>query len=333
MSITVKDVKPELDAYIHKNLSVLSARVYNELNQVDSLAKTITKVKGKYPQYHQIMGRVVQGYEPVWNAMGSTKYDPNVLENFRQKVNYEINVDDVYGTWLSDLKVEGKLPKDQPISKKIIDELFAKVYDDIADLSVTGIYDEAKAHGNFGYSLNGLNTLIRQMKTNTKKPCFSIPLEVITDANMLDQMIRFERSLPEKQRSKIKKVVMSENNKIRYGDLIVEKYGAHTGFNSQRIEKTETFKYEIIGLKHLGDDIIYCSLEDNFVKLIDKEDKPRITDTQVQDYVLKIFMEFHLGYGFCCNHGVYVAEFDPTKPKGLGDPAKNKLYYPMENLN
>ena len=68
------------------------------------------------------------------------------------------------------------------------------------------------------------------------------------------------------------------------------------------------------------------------IRLIDVFDKPAITDTQIQDYILKIFMEFWLGYDFAINELVYVAVFDGSD-RGLQVDTLNTLYYDSENLN
>jgi hypothetical protein len=67
------------------------------------------------------------------------------------------------------------------------------------------------------------------------------------------------------------------------------------------------------------------------IRLIDVFDKPAITDIQILDYIVKIFMEFWLGYDFAINELVYVAVFDGSA-RGLGNAAKNALYYDSENL-
>lgn len=333
MSTKVASVKAELDDYIKKNTDVITTGVYAGDVQIDEYCKRVSKVKGKFPQYHKVMTRVVQGFKAEWQKLGEMQFNAKVLRNFRQKVNYEIIVDEVYNTWLSDLKIEGKKPQEQPISKVIVEELLEKVIDDLSDLSIIAQYDEANASGQFGFSLDGIGSLIKNIKTNTKYPCFKIPLDVITDANVLDQFKRYEMSIPKKVRKKVTPIFCSEDLAERYADAIVEKYGKNTDYNDSRTMKTEKYGIEIVGLQYLPDDIIFSTKEDNLLKLVDVIDNPpQITDTQIHDYVLKIFMEFHLGYDFAINELVYVADFSADAEKGLGDPEKNKLYYPMENL-
>lgn len=332
-TISVQSIKAQLDDYVDKNRDVISTGVYAGDVQLDKYCKKVTKVKGSFPQFHKIMTRVVQGFKAEWQAMGEMQFNAKMLKNYRQKVNLPIIVDEIYNTWLSELKIEGKTPEEQPITKLIIKELLEKVIDDLSDLSITAKLDLTKFSGQFGFSLDGIAEIFRKGKLNTVNPFYKIPLSAITDANRLDMFKKFERTIPVKTRKKIKHVFCSENMAIAYADAIIEKYGEHTDYNESRTKRTQTFKYEVVGLVGLPDDVIFATVDGNMLKLIDLIDNPpMITDTQVQDYVLKIFMEFHLGYDFAINELVYVADFGATTKAGLGNAAKNKLYYESENL-
>lgn len=332
-TITVASIKAQLDDYIANNQDVIATGVYAGDVQLDKYCKTVSKVKGKYPQFHKLMTRVVQGFKAEWQALGEMQFRAKALVNYRQKVNLPIIVDEIYGTWLSELKIEGKTPEEQPISKMIIEELLAKVIDDLSDLSVTAVYDVANADGNFGESLNGIQKVVQLGAANTVNPMYHIPLSSMTPANVLDQIKLFERSLPKKARKKTKQIFVSENTALMYHDAIVEAYGDHTNYNEMRTKQTETYKLEIVGLENLADSIIFATPENNMLKLIDVIDTPpSITDTQIQDYTLKIFMEFHLGYDFAINEIVFVANFDGTTPLGLQNNDLNALYYDAENL-
>jgi hypothetical protein len=333
-TMTVASVKEELDDYVANNRSVITTGLYNAEIQLDKYCKTVSKVKGKYPQFHKLLTRVVQGFKPEWQALGEMQFKAKVLQNYRQKVNLPIIVDEIYGTWLSDLKIEGKTPEEQPISKVIIEELLLKVIDDLADLSVTAVFDAANADGQFGKSLNGINQIITLGKANTTNPVYHVPLDAIVAANVIEQFRAFERAIPNKARKgKIAQVFCSENVALMYHDAIVDAYGDHTNYNEMRTKTTETYKLEIVGLEGLSDTIIFATPQDNMLRLVDVIDNPpTITDTQVQDYELKIFMEFHLGYDFAINEMVFVANFDGSTPAGLQSNTLNELYYSFEDL-
>jgi hypothetical protein len=332
-TMTVASIKSELDEYVAQNKSVISTGVYAGEIEIDKYCKKLSKVKGKYPQFHKVMSRVVQGFKPEWQALGEMQFRAKVLENFRQKVNLPIKVDEIYGTWLSDLKMEGKTPEEQPIAKVIIEELLEKIIDDVSDLSIIGDRSGGTADGNFGYSINGFNKLVSLVLANTVNPCYHIPLAAFAPANILDQMKVYERAIPKKSRKKLEQIFVSDDVALMYADAIIEKYGDHTNYNESRTTQTETHKMPIVGISDLNDSAIFCTHVDNMLKLIDVIDNPAtITDTQVQDYDLKVFVEFSLGYDFGINEVIFVGNFDGVTPAGLQSNALNALYYASQNL-
>jgi hypothetical protein len=85
---------------------------------------------------------------------------------------------------------------------------------------------------------------------------------------------------------------------------------------------------ELIGLPGLnGSDVIFATPDENFLRLIDINDEPVITDVQSQDYDVKIFMEWWEGVQFHTNQMVVVGVVDGTV-SGLGAPDLDEKYYP-----
>lgn len=332
-TISVESVKAQLDDDKKVNDEIVMKAAYSDEIQINKYCKTLTKVKGNFPQYHSVMTNVVQGYKPEWQELGKMEFKAKVLKNYRQKVNLPVIVDDVYGTWLGRLKIEGKTPEEQPITTIIREDLAAKVTDDISILSVAAVYDVNSADGEFGKSLDGIVQVVGNALAHATHKPYTIPLNAITPANVLDQFKTFERSIPSKQRKKIKYVFCSENVKLMYGDAFEEAHQGSNVYADDRKYKTSTYKLEIVGFEDFPDDLIFSTTEGNMLKLIDVLDNPPgITMTQIQDYKLKIFMEFHLGYDFAINELVFVANFDGTTPAGLQDNDRNALYYKEQNL-
>ncbi len=330
-TMTIEDVKKELNEYISNNTAVVSAGVYAGEIQINQYAKTITAVQGKYPNFFKILSHVVQGFgEAKWTELGEAEFKHKMLQNFRQKINFPIIPDEVLNTWLANLYVEGKKADEHPISKEIIDDLLAKIVDDLDILSQTGSYDDTKLK-EFGYSLNGVQTQVRKAITDTKHPAFKIPLQALSATNIVDQVKSFEKQLPKKTKKKIKYLFMSEQMRMEYADQYKQEYGTTVTFTEANTMKTPLSNIEIVGLDNVEDDVMFAFVDGNLARLIDVFDKPQITSLQIQDYVLKIFMDFHLGYDFLMNHLVYVAVFDDSK-RGLGNEELNKLFYPGENL-
>jgi len=329
--MTIEDVQKELGEYIKNNTEIVSAGVYSDEIQINKYCKTITAVKGKFPSFHKVMGHVVQGFKPQWQKLGEAEFKHKMLQNFRQKVNFEIIPDEVLNTWLATLYVEGKTAEEHPISKEIMDDLMAKVTDDLDDLSQGGEYDALTSSGAYGNSIDGIEQQRVKALENTVHPAFKIPLDAMTNVNILDVFKAYEKGIPSKMRKKVKRVFVSENIAMDYADAYEKEYGTNVTYTEDKAIKTPRLKFEIVGLYGVPDDFFVSTLEGNLGRLIDVFDKPTVTDIQKHDYVLKIFMDWYLGYDFFINEIVFIGVFDDSD-RGLGDAELNALYYDSENL-
>lgn len=330
-TISVQDVAKELGTYVSANKTIVGAGVYSEEIFINKFCKTLTAVKGKYPQFHSILSRVVQGFKAEWQALGEAQFKHKMLQNFHQKVNFPVVPSEILNSWLAELYTEGKTPAEHPISKYIMDDLMGKVIDDLDDLSQSAEFDAAHFDGEYGSSIDGIAAQVEKAVANPTHPAFKIPLTAITSSNILDEIKKFEKGLPKKTRKKVKRIFMSSNLQLTYIDAYEQEYGTKVTYKDDDTIKTPLTKIEIVGLDGIPDNLIFATVEDNMVRLIDVFDKPAVTDIQVQDYTVKIFMEFHLGYDFLINQLLYVAVFDGSD-RGLGIEAQNALYYDSENL-
>lgn len=329
--MTIEDVKKELGEYISDNKTIVSAGVYSDEIQINKYCKTITAVKGKFPAFTKVMGHVVQGFKAEWQALGEAEFKHKILQNYRQKVNFPIVPDEVLHTWLATLFVEGKTAEEHPISKEIMDDLMAKVIDDLDDLSQSAEYDALNSSGQYGKSLDGIEQQRVKALANVTHPAFRIPLDAITSANILDVFKAFEKGIPKKQRKKVKRVFVSADVALEYADQYEKEYGTNVNYTADGNIKTPRLKFEIVGLNSVPDDFFVATIEGNLCRLIDVFDKPTITDIQKHDYILKIFMDFFLGYDFMINEITYVGVFDDSD-RGLGNAELNALYYDSEKL-
>lgn len=333
-TILIDDVIKEVKTFLANNPNLISASVNRAEIMLDKHTKPLTKVKGKYPQGHTLLEDVVQGFSTVWNELGKLQIEHKILKNYHQKVNFPIIPAEILASYWADLYAENKKPEDMPISRYIIEqELLPKVIDNMDTLSVKGTYDAAKLD-EFGFSMSGIEEILSNLDTavaGTDHTCFKIPLDALTDTNVVDQVTAYERALPSKFKRKnvIKKIFMSENNVERYVLDYEDKFGQNK-FQSDTL-KTRLGKREIIGIPGMDTDDIFCTTEKNFRNLIDIFDKPTITDVQKQDYKVKIFMEFWKGYDFLINEMVFLSNYTDTT-YGLGSTALNQKYFGIDGV-
>lgn len=329
--MNIQDVQKELNEYVSNNKEIVSAGVYSGEITLNKYCKTITAVKGKYPSFFKVLGHVVQGFSPEWQKLGEAEFKHKMLKNYRQKVNFEIVPDEVLNTWLAELYVEGKTAEEHPISKHIMDDLMEKVVDDLDDLSQDGVYDEGTFSGEYGNSIDGIDQQRINALNDADHPAFRIPLSTPTEENVLDQFKAFERGVPKKMRKKVKRIFVSDNVALMYADAYELQYGTTVTYTDGNAFKTPRFKFEIVGLHNVSDEFFVATVDGNLGRLIDVFDKPTVTDIQKQDYVLKIFMDWHLGYDFLINEITFIGDFEGTT-RGLNNALLNELLYSSENL-
>lgn len=324
----IEDVKKELNEYVGKNPDIVAQAFYKGEVALNPHCKTITAVKGKFPSYYSIIGHVLQAFSPEWNSLGEASFKHKMMQNFHLKVNFELIPAEILNTWLADLYTEGKSAEQHPISKHIMEDLLGRVVDDIDVLSQTG---DTTSSDVFLKSMNGISKNIAIGLADPKHPIYKIPLTAITTVNILDQIKKFEKSLPKNTRKKVKKIYMSTNLSMEFQDQYEQTYGTKVTYTDGDAFRTPLTKLDIVPLDNIAVNILFATVEGNLGRMIDVFDKPQVTDIQKQDYKLKIFMEGHLGYDFLVNELAYVAVFDGS-PKGLNNANLNKLLYPGENL-
>jgi hypothetical protein len=328
MAINATQLKEELGAYSRNNNKEIRSMAYQQ-SVTAKYMRLVASVKGRFPALQAITGHVVQGFTAVWTPLGLTEFRVNELVNYRQKVNYPIKPDDIHGSWLANLYSENKKPQDMPISQYIInDQLMKKVVADRELLICKGKYDAAKKQ-EFGKSMNGVAEIIRQaLVPGNENPVFQVPMVAITSSNITDQVTAFEQAIPEPLKDLLTRVFMSKSNLEKYRLDYFKKYGAYPTYTENKGYTTILGERELIGLPGLnGSDLIFSTPDENFLRLIDINDEPVITDIQAQDYDVKIFMEWWEGVQFHTNQMVVAGVVDGTV-KGLGDAALDQKYYP-----
>lgn len=331
--ISIQLVAAELQRLVVQNKVVSRSDFARATStQVDAICRKITKVQGTYQVLDSTMSHVVQGFAPVWQELGTLSVADKELKNYHQKVNYGFVPADVLSTALADWYEEDVTPTNKMIAKYIAQWIFTQVQSDVDLLSQIGEYNLALASGAFGYSLNGWNKIVRDALANTVRPVYKIPLDTITNDNIYHQVEAFEFNLPKILDAKIKFIVMSKKNLKRYRIRYRQLWSTSVDYDENKRVKSPLDGRALIGLDNLADDIIFATVDGNMLNLIDTIDNPpKFTDVQVQDYKVKMFMEFWKGYDFLINEAVCVADFSGNV-LGLGDAAKMEKYFPHEQM-
>jgi hypothetical protein len=317
----------ELGPYLKRNPVIM--RWPETESSWSQYLKKIDKIDGKYPAFRSVMTHVVQEFKPVWNSLGEMKFFAKLLDTRRHKVNLPVQIEDIYRSWQSDLRIEGKKAAEQPITMYIIEDLRKKIGSDVALLENTGVYTVDT--GQFGFSMDGIATICSNTLL-TGNP-YRIPLPAPTEENIVHWFEAFVRMIPSKIRKLIKEVHSSDEMidmyQIRYREL----YAKDSDY-----KKNDIYATWLKGGKMLaphdgldGTDCTFAVPPGNLVSLIDTLDPIQITKLQEIDYDLKIFAEGSYAIDFYADELAFIADIGGTT-RGL--PTNQSLYYPeVTNLS
>lgn len=324
--MNISKLTDALGAYIRANSKEIHAMMYNVDSPLLTRAKTITKIKGEFPAINSITTDVIQGFVAEWNAMGSTKITPNILKAYHQKVNYELIPAEIEASWLGEMNEEDLDLAEKSISKFIIEkELKPRAQDNVRHLIVNGVYNSG-ALGTFGNSMNGVIKMLADGVANADNPMYRIQLAALTDSNAVDQVIVFERAIPAKFRRFIKEIFIPTADFAKFKLDYMNTYGTVVFATEASTMKTPIYNIPLTPVDEMPEGApMFCTVDGNLLKLVDKFNAPTVTDIQKVDYKLKLFMEFHLGVGFWTNQFVFV-----SVPTGSGSglvSGENTLYF------
>jgi hypothetical protein len=341
-TIAIGPIADELKKYIKVADGLPAKWFYHPDVTLRKYAKKITKVMGVYQVPMSVMSAVVQGFKAEWTPLGKTTFLGKEINNFHLKVNLPINVTEILSFYKADMMYEENLKlQDRTISKYIINNLGERVVHDMELLSIDGEYDASLMNTEFGYSMKGLYRVLQEYVTSTiagttDHPVFIIPAnEELTTADpsaIIDEVDHFERSIPKRFRSRVKEIFIE---RFYYDEFKAAKrllHGSETNVTTD--EFTTTYggrKLVPLDSDKMGS-MMFATIKDNLLDLVDVNDVPQIHDIQVQDYDIKIFGEGRGGFNVGINQCTFIRS-EETSTLGLHNATQNKLFYDLSETS
>lgn len=330
-NINVNAIKNEVIRYGDASPLALQPAIYSSDILLNRYAKPLGKVKGNWSFPSVFMGHIVQAFSDKWTPGGNVQFRNKVAKNFHQKVNFQINPYEVYGSWIEELYQEDKKASEMPISKFIVNMLSTQITSDLANITITGDYDSAQVGTltpDYTKSMDGLNVIVDGMVNSVTDPVFSIPVDASYANDVVRRVDVFERGLP--QNAKVDVIFLELQEFFDYVEgrenIITQPVDYKAGYRY----KTK-YGREIVGVPGLTPGRMLAFVTGNLFRLYDRKDNPAtIDDVQLVDYIMKIFIQWHLGYDFAINEYVFVETADADLYRGLNNSNLNGLYYPNE---
>ncbi len=342
-TINIGPIADELRKYIKVADGLPKQWFYHPDITLRKYAKKITKVMGEYHVPTTVMAAVVQGFKDEWTSLGDVSFQGKKLENYHLKINLPIKVTEILAYYKADMMYEeNKKLQARTIAQYIINNLGTRVVHDMELLSIDGEYDASLMNTEFGYSMKGLYRVLKEAETltiagNAEQPLFLIPGEVeLTAANaaveIIDEVDNFERNIPRRFRSLVKEIFIE---RYYYDEYRAAKRLLHgTETNVQVSEWTTTYggrKLIPLDSSKMGS-MMFATVKDNLLDLVDTNDVPQIHDIQVQDYIIKLFGEGRGGFDVGVNQATFVRS-EGTSTLGLHNAAQNKKYFDLTDTS
>ena len=327
-TINVDAIKNEVIRYGNANPMALTPAVLSSEILLNQLAKPLSKVKGKWSFPSILMTNLLQAFSDKWTQFGSVQFANKVAKNFHLKVNFGINPYDIYGSWAEELYEEDKKPNEMPISKYIVNMIGGKITSELAIASIVSKFDATQvgsATPDLLKIMDGINEVAKNIVADVVNPAFLIPIDASLANDPVAKVNAFERGLPN---ASVKAILVPLEVFFDYVEARETPANEVIDYNAGYRKKTK-YGRDLIGVPGLTKMMAW--VDGNLFRLYDRKDNPaQIDDVQIQDYLMKIFIQFHLGYDFAVNQYVFVETSDATKKRGLNNAEQNKLYYPNE---
>ena len=327
-TINATAIANEVIRYGNANPMALTPAVLSSDILLNQLAKPLAKVKGNWSFPSILMTNLLQAFSDTWTQYGKAQFVNKTAKNYHLKVNFGINPYDIYGSWAEELYEEDKKPNEMPISKYLVNMLGSKITSELAIASIVSVYDPAQvgsATPDLTKIMNGLNKTVSNIVADTTNPPFLIPLDVSLASDPVAKVNAFERALPT---TSVTDILVPLDLFFDYIEERETPANEVIDYNAGYRRKTK-YGRNLIGVPGLTKMIAW--VDGNLFRLYDRKDNPaQIDDVQVQDYLMKIFIQFHLGYDFAINQYLFVETQDAGKVRGLNNSTQNKLFYPNE---
>lgn len=344
-TINIGEMADELKKLFKTQPGLPAKWYFSDQVLIRQFTKRIAKIKGQYHIPMWLLSSVVQGFKDEWTPFGSLHIKAKTLKDYHLKINLPIKPTEILGSYLGDtLYSENQALKDRPISRYIADMLNETVPDDMNILSIDGEYDTNLMHTEFGYSMKGLVRVLREqvaatIAQTTEHPMFIIPAEDALDKadpstypNIVTEIRNFERSLPSKFRNKVDTIFLERFWFDEYEDQYKIAHGGNTLLKKDDYYMTPGGrKLQPIDSEKM-DTLIFATVKNNIIDMIDTNDLPRVHDIQTQDYTVKLFGEGRGGFDFAINQATFVRS-EETSSLGLLNATQNQLLFKMQDVS
>lgn len=325
-TIDTQELRTEFGRYVSGEKIEILRRLTGELT-CTRLMTTVVTDKTEWRASQAVIDSVLQQFTPFWTPSKKVKFTPLTIKNFKQKVNVPIKPADILGEYIGYMYDEKLTPDQMPIVKYIVDQLvLPKLMEDLEEAMCNGDFVEfiptengQAAQVNAAMkSMDGFLTTIKDLKAANKQiGAWLLDGVTLTRANIVDQFDKIHEQVGKQYRRKALPIAADPDLIRLYNLAYQDKFPTtkNEDENKNRLQFTKFTFEEVDGM--IGTGCFFITPKENWKHLMSQNPNEAKIYMQVQDYDVKVFIEFWKGTGFAMQEAIF-AYIPPTVPAGSG---------------
>lgn len=327
-TIDVSELRNEFGKYID---TIGSGEIMKSLMQGIETTQYMTEKMAitEWRAAQAVITSVVQQFTPKWTPLtgGKTTFTPLRIYNRHHKINVPITPAEIVQDWIAFLYQENLKPSDMNITKYIINELIVPKVNEDRELYLLGkgVFSEVDPSGLVdgdpgqatGGSMDGFVTILKNEKSSgTSSMNFLLDGEVITEANIVDQINAFCDAVSPLYRNIRMNIFMSPEMVTMYKRAYQKLYPLTKNEDTNKYTVDFT-NFTLVGLPSMvGESVFFATPKQNFIHLTNLNQGANKILIQEQNYDVKVFAEWWEGVGFAMAEAVFA--YVPDEESGSG---------------
>jgi len=319
----------ELQAEFGKYVSTEKVEIIRKLTTDLTVTKFMTTIvtdKTEWRAAQADIDSVLQQFTPYWTPTGKVKFTPITIKNFILKVNQPIKPADIIDQYLGFMYDENLTPDQMPIVKYIVDQLIIpKLSEDLEEAMAKGEFVEfnpagdgtAAPAGHVLESMDGYVTILEKLKATVGNNATWLLDGVTLDStNILASIESIVSDISPKYRTKRLPIFIDPDLVRMYNLAYRDKYPntKNEDMNENRLDFTNFYFQPLEGL--IGTGVFFLTPKENFKHLMSRDHREAKIFMQVDNYDVKVFMEFRKGVGFAIQEALF-AYLPPVEDPGV----------------
>jgi hypothetical protein len=318
----------ELQADFGKYITGIKLDIYKQLTTGLTITRYMTPIttdKTEWRAMQSIITSVLQQFTPKWTPLGNSKFTPLTIKNYFHKVNFPITPSDIIDQYIGYMYNETVTPDQMPIVKFIIDQLLLpKLLEDIETAFVHAKFvefnptedGETPPADSSLQSMDGVLTILKAKKAGSSKITWLADGVTLTRENIVDEMEKSLDNIAPLYRKK-KMLIHADPDLIKlYSRAYRDKYPQTKNEDGEKV-RVDFTNFSFVPVEGaIATGAFWLTPKENWIHLLSRNPNEARIFMQLQNYNVKVFMEFRMSTGFAIEEAIF-AYLPPTEESGF----------------